>query len=131
MSRDGRTMYVNKDLPKSAMIEGRKVDVADMLFAHEVPEWRELQRLLLSFRVSKKREPNESDRKAIYLSAHRRYGTPNERAHAKKIGVNWMAWSAWCRGEESKIERGPFRNQPKDADVKPIPHSHNELAAVA
>jgi hypothetical protein len=40
------------------------------------------------------------------------------------LGVDWGAWNAWCRGIEAKLERGPFENEPADADVKPIPHRH-------
>lgn len=130
MSIDGATMYRNKNIPATANIKGKTVDVDDMLLHHEVPEREDLEKLIAEFKVRFKREPNKNERKAIYLKAHNRSGTPNERAHAKKIGVDWKAWSAWCRGEESKIEKMKFTNQPKDADVKPIPHSHEELEAM-
>jgi hypothetical protein len=130
MSIDGKTMYRNKNIPATANIKGKIVDVDDMLLHHEVPERDDLESLMKEFEERFHREPNKNERKAIYLKAHNRSGTPNERAHAKKIGLDWKAWSAWCRGEEAKIERGPFTNQPKDADVKPIPHSHGDLEAV-
>jgi hypothetical protein len=129
MSIDGATMYRNKNLPATANIKGKTVDVDDMLLHHEVPEREDLENLIKQFKERHKREPNTAERKAIYKKAHGRSGTPSERAHAKKIGVDWRAWSAWCRGEESKIEKMKFTNPPKDADVKPIPHSHGELEA--
>jgi hypothetical protein len=130
MSIDGHTMYRNKNIPETANIKGKTVDVNDMLLHHEVPERDNLEKLIAQFKERFHREPNKNERKAIYLKAHNRSGTPNERAYAKKIGVDWKAWSAWCRGEEAKIEKMKFTNQPKDADVKPIPHSHDELEAM-
>jgi hypothetical protein len=129
MSIDGQTMYRNKNIPATAHIKGKTVDVDDMLLHHEVPEREDLEKLIEQFKARHHREPNTKERKGIYLKAHNRSGTPNERAHAKKIGVDWKAWSAWCRGEESKIEKMKFTNQPKDADVKPVPHSHGDLEA--
>jgi hypothetical protein len=129
MSIDGKTMYRNKNIPETANIKGKTVDVNDMLLHHEVPERDDLEKLIDQFKERFHREPNKNERKAIYLKAHNRSGTPNERAYAKKIGVDWKAWSAWCRGEEAKIEKMKFTNQPKDADVKPIPHSHGDLEA--
>lgn len=130
MSIDGKTMYRNRNIPATANIKGKTVDVNDMLLHHEIPERDDLENLMKEFETRHHRKPNKNEAKAIYLKAHNRSGTPNERAYARKIGVDWKAWSAWCRGEESKIEKGPFTNQPKDADVKPIPHQHGELAAV-
>lgn len=131
MAIDGRTMYRNRNVPKTATIKGKTVDVDDMLLHHEVPERDDLENLLKTFENRHHRKPNERERKAMYLKAHHRSGTPSERAHAKKIGVDWAAWSAWCRGQEAQIEKGPFTNEPKDADVKPVPHGHHDLEAAA
>jgi len=65
----------------------------------------------------------------IYLRAHGEAGTPSERAYCEQNGIDCGQWSAWCRGEEAKLEKGPFTNEPDDADVKPIPHGHGDLAA--
>ena len=129
MSKSGTTMYRNRNVPAEAEIDGKTVDVDDMLIHHEVPEWRDLENLLKVFKEQIGREPDEQERKVLYQGAHGRSGTPSEKAHAEKIGVNWKAWSAWCRGEEAKVERGPFANPAPDADVRPIPHGHGDLAA--
>ncbi len=125
MSRDGGTMYVNSNLPEK--FDG--TDVADILLHHEVPEWRKLEALLREFKSKFDREPDEEERKAIYLKAHGEDGTPSERAYCDEAGIDWKAWSAWCRGEESKIEKLTPKNPPEDADVKPIPHGHGDLEA--
>jgi len=127
MARDGSRMYRNKNLPGSAEIAGKTVDVDDMLKAHEAPEWVEIKALLAAFEKEHGREPDEKERVALYNEAHRKKGVPGERAHAKAQGVDWGAWNAWCRGEEEKLEKGPFTNEPTDADVRPIPHDHGEL----
>jgi hypothetical protein len=77
------------------------------------------------------RDPDEQERKVLYQGAHGRSGTPSEKAHAeKKYGPGfWPKWSAWCRGMEAKVEKGPFASPPPDPDVRPIPHGHGDLAA--
>ena len=129
MSKDKPIMYRNKNVPARAEIGGKTVDVDDMLLHHEVPERKDLEKLIEDFKTKFNREPDSGEAKAIYNTAHLRMGTPSERAHAEEIGVDWAAWSAWCRGMEAKVEKGPHENQPADADVKPIPHGHGDLAA--
>lgn len=124
MSQDGRTMYVNSNLPTSAEIDGRDVDVDQVLLHHEVPEWTRLQELLTD-----KDDLSTEDREQLYLDAHNSSGTPSEREYCEKNDIDWGKWSAWCRGEESKIESLEPTNPPKDADVKPIKHDHGDLAA--
>ena len=35
-----------------------------------------------------------AERKALYTRAHEEEGTPSERAEAKRLGIDWRAWSA-------------------------------------
>jgi hypothetical protein len=129
MSKDGGTMYRNKNVPAKAEINGKTVDVDARLKAHETAEWKELHELLAGHKAVD-REPDDEERKKIYESAHRRRGVPAERALvAAEDGDGGKAWNAWCRGMEAKVEKGPFTNEPEDADVKPIPHTHNDLEA--
>jgi 8-oxo-dGTP pyrophosphatase MutT (NUDIX family) len=127
MSRDGSRMYRNRNVPSSIEIAGKVVKVDDVLLRHEVPEFAEISRLLVAFEQEEEREPDEDERIAIYGTAHRTQGEPSERAYLEEMGIDRKAWNAWCRGIESKIERGPFENEPADADVHPAPHRHGEL----
>ena len=129
MRQDGGLMYMNRNLPTEVEIAGKPVNVADVLLSHEIPEWEDLENLLKVFKEQTGREPSEQEAKVLYQGAHDRSGTPSEKFYAEKNGVNWKKWSAWCRGEEARIEKGPFENQPEDADVRPIKHGHGELAA--
>jgi 8-oxo-dGTP pyrophosphatase MutT (NUDIX family) len=129
MSADGARMYRNKNVPETADIAGKTVPVDPILLAHEVPERRDLERILRVFKEQNGREPNDAEREVIYNGAHIRSGIPGERAHLDANGIDRDAWNAWCRGIEAKVERGPFENEPDDADVKPIKHTHNELGA--
>jgi hypothetical protein len=130
MSSDGATMYRNKNVPAKAEILGKTVDVDARLKAHEAAEWEALQQLLTPFREEKGREPDQAERELIYKLAHHGAGVPAEREFvSKEDGDGGKAWNAWCRGIETKIEKGPFSNEPDDADVRPIPHTHNELEA--
>jgi hypothetical protein len=129
MSVDGRKMYQNKNLPDEAEIDGKTVDVTDMLLHHEVPERKDLEKQVMEFRQARGREPNDRERKAIYERAHKRSGTPSEKKHAQEMGVDWAKLSAWYRGQEAKLEKGPFEDEPDDADVKPMKHGHGDLEA--
>jgi 8-oxo-dGTP pyrophosphatase MutT (NUDIX family) len=131
MSKDRRRMYRNKNVPAQAEIDGKAVPVDPILVRHEKAEVDELEKLLTEFQKSNGREPNDEERKAIYLKAHKTKGTPSEKAFVEETyGPGfWEKWSAWCRGEEAKVEKMPPTNPPEDADVKPIPHGHGDLEA--
>ena len=130
MSKDRRRMYRNKNVPGQAEIDGKPVEVDPILVRHEKAEVVELERLFAEFKENG-REPDEEERKAIYLKAHKTKGTPSERAFVEQTyGPGfWEKWSAWCRGEEAKVEGMTPTNPPADADVKPIPHGHGDLEA--
>ena len=129
MSKDGRTMYRNRNLPKTVEINGKTVDLDEDLKAHEVPELERLRRILAAFRDAHGREPTDQERVLIYQEAHDTAGTPGEKKHCEDNGINWPALQAWFRGEEAKIAKLKPENPPPDADVKPIPHGHGELEA--
>ena len=129
MRRDGKLMYQNKNLPSEVDIGGKPVNVADVLLKHEVPEYAELEKLLAEFKEKNGCEPDAAEREAVYLKAHKSKGTPSEKAYCEEKGIDWPKWSAWCRGIEAELEKGPFTNEPDDADVKPIPHGHGDLEA--
>jgi 8-oxo-dGTP pyrophosphatase MutT (NUDIX family) len=131
MSKDRRRMYRNKNVPAQADVDGKSVPVDPILARHEKAEVVELERLLAEFKEKNGREPDEEERKALYLKAHKAKGTPAERDFVEQTyGPGfWTKWSAWCRGEEAKVEKMPVTNAPADADVKPIPHGHGDLEA--
>ena len=129
MSKDGKTMYRNSNLPREVEIKGKLVDLDEELKAHEIPEWERLQRILIVFRETHGREPNDQERGVIYQQAHEEVGTPSEKKYCEENGIDWPAIQAWFRGEEAKIEKLEPKNPPPDADVKPIPHGHGELEA--
>jgi hypothetical protein len=129
ISLDGQTVYRNRNIPDHAELGDARVPVNPLIIAHEVAERAEMRRLLEAFTVENSCEPTDKEREAIYLKAHKTAGVPAERAKAKEMQVDWRAWNAWCRGEEAKVEKGPFVNPPDDADVKPIPHGHGQLEA--
>jgi uncharacterized protein len=125
----GRRVYINRNVPRETYIDGIWVDVDDLLIHHEEPEYLELEKLMAEFKSKEGREPTDAERKTIYTKAHASKGVPGEKAYAESIGLDWRKWNAWCRGIESKIEKGPFTNEPTDADVKPMKHRHGELEA--
>ena len=127
MSKDGETMYVNRNLPETVEINGKIVDVVEDLVHHEVPELDEIRTRIEKFEEEHGRKPKTEEKKQIYLQSHNAAGTPSERQYCKEQGIDWDALCAWFRGQESRIEKLTPRNPPKDADVKPIPHHHGDL----
>jgi 8-oxo-dGTP pyrophosphatase MutT (NUDIX family) len=127
MSKDGERMYRNRNVPASVEIKGKMADVNKLAKAHEIPEFGGMVVAIEAFKEEHGREPNDKERKAIYNECHRKFGIPGEQAEAKRQGIDWDAWNAWCRGIEAKLEARPFENEPDDADVKPIPHDHGDL----
>lgn len=127
MSKDGKTMYVHKLVPDEVEILGEKIDPATVLIHHEVPEWHDMMERLAEFKAEHARAPRVAERKQIYLHAHNACGTRCEREYCKSQGINWDAWSAWCRGMEAKIEKATPKNVPDDADVWPVKHYHGDL----
>ena len=129
ISLDGQTVYRNRNIPDHAELGDTRVPVDPLITAHEVAERAEMRQLLAVFVEENSCEPTDKEREAIYRKAHKTAGVPAERAKAKEMQVDWRAWNAWCRGEEAKVEKGPFVNPPDDADAKPIPHGHGDLEA--
>lgn len=124
MSKDGRTIYVNKGLPHYADIKGKAADVDAILKHHEAPEWVEMQKRIAA-------SPPQGDEEAmkLYEECHEEHGIPGEKRIVEAMEIDWDAWNAWCRGQEAKLEKGPFDNEPADAHVRPVPHRHGELMA--
>jgi 8-oxo-dGTP pyrophosphatase MutT (NUDIX family) len=129
MSKDGKTMYINRNLSETVDLLDKTVIVANILKHHECPEWDEIQELIQEFEAEHSRKPNLDERKQIYLKAHHCQGTPPEREYVERTygPQMWDAWSAWCRGEEARVEKLKPTNPPPDPDVKPIPHGHGDL----
>jgi len=127
MAVGGGKVYVDRGVPDSLDISGKVFDPAGPLAAHEEAEFAEMARLRDEHIAEHGDEPDDAERKSIYLLAHERAGTPAEKRWCKDHGVDWQAWQAWCRGKLSELENSEPKNPPPDPDVKPFRHVHGAL----
>jgi len=107
-SRDGRTIYIDKDLPKSFTTRtGRRVAVDRYLILHEAVEKSLLDDLGL-----------------IYQHAHQ-IALRAEQAAVKAAGVPWREYdrfmARYIKEADDVIER-----LPPDLDIKPYRDEHDE-----
>lgn len=127
MSVDGSTMYVDSSLPYEITLSGKKLDPAEGLLHHEVPEWRAMHKALEEYKEEHGKEPSEQERVKIYLDAHNKVATPSEKRWFKENDYDWDAWEGWTKGVLAKLENRKITNPPPDPDVKPLPHQRGEL----
>ena len=127
MSRDGETVYVHKGIPPKITLKGKTFDPAHPLARHEKAEFDWMATKRAEFVAEHGREPNDEERKAIYLEGHKKAGTLAEERWLDENGVDKAAWMAWCRGKLSELENSNPANPPDDPDVKPFRHVHGEL----
>lgn len=114
ISKDGKRVYVNKNLPHYVDIKGKSVNVDEWLASHEVAE--------LAGMAGK-----GGHLQRIYQEAHEKHGIPAERAWVDAQGIDWDALQAWAGGMAAHVSKGPFHNAPDDAHVHELPNG--ELAA--
>jgi uncharacterized protein len=127
LSSDGRTMYVHRGLPRTIENNGKILDVAQPLLRHENAEFKDMKRRLAAFIERHGCEPNDEERKDIYLVSHRTKGNPAEKTWIKDNGYDWDDWEAWCNKQIRQLENAELTNTPPDPDVRPIPHGRGEL----
>ncbi len=125
MSRDGETMYKDRSLPDTIENNGKQLETSMPLLHHERAEYEWMQTTVAEFVDEHGHEPDDEQRKQIYLDAHKKAGNVSERKWIEDNDYDWLSWEAWCRGEESRIENEKDDNPPPDPDVKPFDHSHD------
>lgn len=124
MSKDGKTMYYDRHLPREIKNNGKWLRPAQALLRHEVPEWREMHKALRELRGDQPfKLITQEMRKNIYLHAHYKCANPSERKWIEDNGFNYDEWQEWCDGYLGHIEHEHTTKPPPDADVRPMSHS--------
>jgi hypothetical protein len=101
-SRDGRTIYIDRHLPRSFRSWSlKRVYVAPFLVTHEVVEKALLDQLELH-----------------YLHAHQ-IAVRTERGAVEAAGVSWTAYEGFMKKHEKEIEEERLENVPGDLDLTP------------
>ena len=100
-SRDGRTIYIDRHLPRSFRSWTSRVYVAPYLVAHEIVEKALVDGLDLH-----------------YLHAHQ-IAIRTERAAVEAAGISWRTYESFMKKYEKPIEQERLQRVPRDLDLTP------------
>ena len=126
-SLDGKTIYKDRSVKRFIQNNGKQLDTDLPLIAHENAEFDEMRKQVDAFKKQHGREPNDSERRTIYLSAHKTKGTVAEEKWLRDNGFSAPQWMAWCRGELARIEKKKTQKAPTSSDVSLFPHGGEQL----
>ena len=111
-SQDGKTIYIDRHLPKIWNYQGRRIEVDRYLILHEEVEKTLIDRLNLH-----------------YLHAHQ-IATRAEAAAIKADKISWRAYDAFMQKYVKKIGDERLTRVPANLDLKPYRDEHDaELIA--
>lgn len=101
-SKDGKTLYLDRELPDTISIDGKDVDIAQFIILHE-----EVEKAL------------EDEVQLAYLHAHQ-IALRVELAAVQANGIDWRAYNAVTLKLCTKIgARHEYPDCPKDLDLTP------------
>lgn len=106
-SKDGKTIYIDRHLPKSFVFRGRKVEVDRFLILHEEVEKTLIDQLDLH-----------------YLHAHQ-IATRAEEAAVNAERVTWAAYDRFMQKYVKSIGDERLTKVPADLDLKPYRDYHD------
>ena len=107
-SEDGKTIYIDRHMPRSFKLQGRTVDTDRFLILHEEVEKTLIDRLGLH-----------------YLHAHQ-IATRAEQAAVRAAGVNWSDYDRFMQTYVKRIGDERLTKLPKDLDTKPYRDEHDD-----
>ena len=106
-SLDGKTIYIDRHLPKRFTYKGRKIDVDRYLILHEEVEKTLIDQLGLH-----------------YLHAHQ-IATRAEEAAVRADRVSWRAYDRFMQKYVKEADDEALGNVPGDLDLKPYRDEHD------
>ena|SRR6202030_2529198 len=106
-SRDGKTIYIDRHMPKSFRFKGRVIETDRFLILHEEVEKTLIDQLNLH-----------------YLHAHQ-IATRAEQAAVRAAGVNWRDYDRFMQKNVKKIGDERLTKVPADLDEKPYRDEHD------
>jgi hypothetical protein len=106
-SRDGRTIYIDQDLPRTFRFRGRRVAVDPFLVLHEAVEKALADRLGL-----------------VYQFAHQ-IALRVEQAAVRDSGIDWDAYDAFMQRYIKEAEEDREYEIPPDLDLEPYEDEHD------
>jgi len=106
-SRDGKTIYIDRHMPKMMKFRGREVDTDRFLILHEEVEKTLIDQLDLH-----------------YLHAHQ-IATRAEEAAVRAAGIRWRDYDRFMQKYVKKIGDERLKKVPADLDLKPYRDEHD------
>src|SRR6202162_6718372 len=106
-SRDGKTIYTDRHMPKIMKFRGREVDTDRFLILHEEVEKTLIDQLNLH-----------------YLHAHQ-IATRAEQAAVRAAGIEWRAYDRFMQKHVKTIGDERLTKVPHDLDEKPYRDEHD------
>ncbi len=107
-SLDGKTIYIDRHMPRSFKFRGRIIDTDRFLVLHEEVEKSLIDQLGLH-----------------YLHAHQ-IATRAEEAAVRAAGVEWRAYDRFMQKHVKGIGDERLKKVPKDLDLKPYRDEHDD-----
>jgi hypothetical protein len=107
-SRDGKTIYIDRHMPRSFKFRGRNIETDRFLILHEEVEKTLMDRLGLH-----------------YLHAHQ-IATRAEQAAVRAAGVNWRDYDRFMQKHVKHIGDERLTKVPRDLDTKPYRDEHDD-----
>jgi hypothetical protein len=106
-SRDGKTIYIDRDLPKTFVTDGRRVEVDSFLVLHESVEKSLVDQLGL-----------------VYQHAHQ-FALRIEKAAVLDAGISWQEYDRFMQRHIKEAESDPTLTIPPDLDLEPYEDEHD------
>jgi hypothetical protein len=106
-SRDGKTIYIDRHMPKSYQAGGREIDTDRFLILHEEVEKTLIDQLGLH-----------------YLHAHQ-IATRAEQAAVRAAGIRWRDYDAFMQKYVKRMGDERLTKVPADLDTKPYRDEHD------
>jgi hypothetical protein len=107
-SRNGKTIYIDRHMPKWFTFRGRRINTDRFLILHEAVEKALIDHLGLD-----------------YLHAHQ-IATRAEQAAVRASGVTWQAYDRFMRAFVKRIGDETLSRVPRDLDLKPYKDEHDD-----
>jgi hypothetical protein len=106
-SKDGKTIYIDRHMPKTMKYEGREIDTDRYLILHEEVEKTLIDQLNLH-----------------YLHAHQ-IASRAEQAAVRAAGIRWRDYDAFMQKHVKVIGDEKLEKVPADLDLKPYRDEHD------
>jgi hypothetical protein len=107
-SKDGRTIYIDRHMPRSMLYKGKERNITNLLAVHEATESKLIHKLGFD-----------------YDHAHH-IASEKEKAAVEKAGIPWAAYDNFTERYVKTCEHEKIQKAPKNLDLTPYRDDHDE-----